>query len=268
MSMTATTETEVPTPSNEVANEIPMVPTERERAFELIQRQASALAKSQIVPKAYQGNLPNCMIALELASRIGSTPMIVMQNLHVIQGKPSFSAQFLIACLNKCGRFTPLRYRIEGEGMEMSCVAYAHDKETGELYEGPPVTMKMAKAEGWIDKSQSKWQTMPDLMIRYRAAAFFARTTAPEVAMGLHTAEEMRDIGPSPAMPQREESAMDRLDNALDVTPEAESDVPTSDPEPGTTGTFSGDGNPAPGESESGDVDPEDAAFGLGGAPE
>ena len=52
----------------------------------------------------------------------------------------------------------------------------------------------MAKAEGWLQKQGSKWQTMPDLMLRYRAAAFFARQYAPELTMGMHTAEEVADV--------------------------------------------------------------------------
>ena len=54
----------------------------------------------------------------------------------------------------------------------------------------------MAKAEGWLTKTGSKWQTMPELMLKYRAAAFFGRLYAPEVLMGMQTAEEVIDITP------------------------------------------------------------------------
>jgi len=179
-----------------VREEIPLqvVANEQERMFALAQREAQALASSSLVPKAFIGNVSNCLIAMNLARRIGADPLMVMQNLDVIHGRPSFRASFLIACVNMCGRFTPLRYRMEGEGMEKNCVAYATDKETGDVIEGPPVSMQMAKDEKWSTKDGSKWKTMPDLMLRYRAAAFFARTTAPELTMGLHTTEEMVDI--------------------------------------------------------------------------
>ena len=175
-------------------NTLAIVPTEQERNFQLSKLEAGALANSSLMPKDFAGNLPNCLIALNLAKRIGADPLMVIQNLAVIHGRPSFGASFLIACINACGRFTPLRYRLKGEGMEKNCTAYATDKETGELIEGPPVSMQMAKDEGWSTKAGSKWKTMPDLMLRYRAAAFFARTTAPELTMGLHTTEEMVDI--------------------------------------------------------------------------
>ena len=175
-------------------NPLRIVPNEQERMFALAQREAKALSTSSLVPKEFVGNVSNCMIAMNLARRIGADPLMVMQNLDVIHGRPSFRASFLIACVNMCGRFTPLQYRIEGEGLEKSCVAFATDKETGDTIEGPPVSLQMAKDEKWSTKDGSKWKTMPDLMLRYRAAAFFARTTAPELTMGLHTSEEMLDI--------------------------------------------------------------------------
>jgi hypothetical protein len=54
----------------------------------------------------------------------------------------------------------------------------------------------MAKAEGWLTKTGSKWITMPELMLKYRAAAFFGRLYAPEVLMGMQTSEEVIDITP------------------------------------------------------------------------
>lgn len=191
-----------------------VVPIEQERLFALAQREATALSKSSLVPKEFAGNISNCLIAMNLAKRIGADPLMVMQNLAVIHGRPSFGASFLIACINACGRFTPLRYRIKGEGLEKNCVAFATDKETGEIIEGPPVSMQMAKDEGWSTKAGSKWKTMPDLMLRYRAAAFFARTTAPELTMGLHTSEEMLDIqavSPAAAAEESVQAATDAL---------------------------------------------------------
>jgi hypothetical protein len=73
-------------------------------------------------------------------------------------------------------------------------VAWTTEKGKDQRIEGPPVTMKMAKAEGWVDKNGSKWKTMPELMIRYRAAAFFGRLYTPEIMMGMQTKEEILDI--------------------------------------------------------------------------
>lgn len=164
-------------------------------SFELMQRAAKLLSASTLVPKDYQGNLPNAVVALNMAQRMGADPLQVMQNLYVVHGRPAWSAQFLIATFNQSGKFSALRYEFTGQsGTDTwGCRAYAIERETGERIEGPEVTIGMAKREGWATKSGSKWQTMPELMLRYRAAAFLIRTAAPEIAMGLQTAEELRD---------------------------------------------------------------------------
>lgn len=163
-------------------------------AFELVQRHAKMLASSSLVPKDFQGNMANCAIGLNIAKRLGADPFMVIQNIDIIHGRPSFRATFLIAMVNASGRFTPLQFRMEGNGATRSCVAHCRTKVDGETIEGPEITMAMAKAEGWSTKSGSKWLTMPELMLRYRAAAFFARIYAPDITLGMHTSEEIYDI--------------------------------------------------------------------------
>ena len=166
-------------------------------SFELMQRAAKLLASSSLVPKIYQGDggVPNCVIALNMALRIGADPLMVMQNLYVVHGNPAWSAQFLIATFNTCGRFSAIRYRFTGErGTDnWGCVANSIELGTGELIEGSEVTIALAKKEGWYAKSGSKWQTMPQQMLMYRAAAWFVRAYAPELAMGIKTVDEVED---------------------------------------------------------------------------
>lgn len=188
-------------------------------AFEMAQRIAKALSSSDLVPANYKGNLPNCLIALEVAQRTGSSPLMVMQHLNVIHGRPSWSSQYIIAAVNSCGRFSPLRFRVDGEGDAQTCIASATDAATGELLEGPPVSIRMAKEEGWWAKSGSKWKTMPDLMLRYRAAAFFGRLYAPDVLMGMHSAEEVADF--IDVTPTRERPAAAVADLNADLGAEA-----------------------------------------------
>jgi hypothetical protein len=173
---------------------LPAMPVFADKAvFEHSQRVAKMMTTSSLVPKEYQNNIPNIMIALEMANRIGASPLMVMQNLNIIQGRPSWSSQFIISALNSCKRFSPLRFKMDGEGDEYGCTAWAKD-QSGEILEGPKVTWKMATAEGWTTKGGSKWKTMPELMFRYRAAAFFGRLYAPDVLMGMGTADESEDI--------------------------------------------------------------------------
>jgi hypothetical protein len=191
--------TEIAIPAIDTANE--------ERAFELAQRQAKVYSSSSLVPKDYQGNVGNVLIAQNMARRMQADPLMVMQNLYIVHGKPSWSAQFLISCFNSCGRFSAIKYRFTGsEGSpDRGCVATTTEYSTGEVIEGPMVTMAMAKAEGWSTKSGSKWATMPELMLRYRSATFLIRTTAPEIGMGLHTAEEILDTVDSVSVRQTNE---------------------------------------------------------------
>jgi hypothetical protein len=170
-------------------------------AFEAAQRMAKALASSSLVPQAYRGDIANCLIAMELASRIGVSVLAAMQNLHIIQGKPSWSSQFLIATVNASGRFTPLRFEKAGTpGKEdWAMRAVATDRSTNERCEGPWITWEMAGKEGWRNKNGSKWQTMPELMFCYRAAAFWSRIFCPEISIGFRTAEEMEDVHGGPA---------------------------------------------------------------------
>lgn len=169
--------------------------------FRALQRIGQAFASSSLVPEAYQKNVANCVIAIEMAARMGASPLMVMQNLYLVHGRPSWSSQFLIASFNNCGRFSAIKYRWSGEKGKPTwgCTAWAREKETGEIVEGPEVSIAMAKLEGWVDKKGSKWQTIPQLMLTYRAATFLVRTTAPELTMGLRTADEQEDIGPEAA---------------------------------------------------------------------
>ena len=157
---------------------------------------AESFSGSTILPKDFQGNIANCVIALDMASRMNASPMQVAQNIYIVHGRPSWSAKFLIATFNQCGRFSAIKYEFSGteNNDDYGCRAYATEKATGEVVRGPLITIAIAKKEGWYAKSGSKWQTMPEQMLRYRAAAWFVNTVAPELAMGLPTADEVADF--------------------------------------------------------------------------
>jgi hypothetical protein len=169
------------------------------KLFEIVQRKAKALSTSTIVPETYRNNLGNCVIAVEMAERMGTPPLMVMQNLYIVHGNPAWSSKYLVGCINASKRFTTLRYEFKGEEgtpqYGCRCFAYeAGDKERKEPLYGDWITMDMANKEGWTKKSGSKWLTMPNQMLRYRAAAFWQRVYCPEISMGLITSEEAEDI--------------------------------------------------------------------------
>lgn len=162
--------------------------------FIMAGQMAKALASSTIVPSTYQKNDANCLIAIEQAQRLNVSPLMVMQNLNVIQGRPSWSSKFLIAAINNSGKYDmELQFDEvkDKDGKPYSCVAWT--TKNGRRVEGMKVDMEMAKAEGWLGKNGSKWKTMPQLMLRYRAASFFSSLNCPELTLGLYTKEEIMD---------------------------------------------------------------------------
>lgn len=211
------------------------------QSFELIQRVAKTFATSDLVPEQYRSSIEkrnrygeitetrdnpkavaNCIVAVNMAYRMRADPLMVMQNLSIIEGRPSWSSQFIIAMINNCGRFTPLRFEIVDLGekevdcityewtgpkgdrtrteiktpvkvRDQRCVAWVIEKATGERLESSPVSIELAVKEGWYTKNGSKWKTMPEQMLRYRSGAFFGRIYAPELLMGLPTEDEVRD---------------------------------------------------------------------------
>ena len=164
-----------------------------EQTFALGQRQAKSLCQSDLVPQSYQGQkgLANCLIAIEMANRMNISPLVVMQNMNVIHGKPSWSAQFVIATITGCGRFEDFDYEEKGT---KAVRARAIRRKDGKEVFGAWVTMEMAQKEGWT--RNSKWQTMPQLMLRYRAATFFGRQYVADLLLGIQTEDEIVDIQP------------------------------------------------------------------------
>lgn len=221
---------------------------------------AKPLADSDLVPDTYRGKVQNVLVAMEMAQRTGAGIMAVMQNLHIIQGRPSWSSSFIIAALNSCGRFSPIRFRVEDLGekeipyeywdgpkgqrqkktgkqkiRDRRWVAYCRDLATGDELEGPEVTLEMAVLEGWYTKNDSKWKTMTDLMGRYRAAAFFGRLYAPDVLMGMHDTDELADIEavrePRDITPSKAGNDNDPLAASLRAAPAPEPEA-KADPAP------------------------------------
>jgi len=165
------------------------------QSFQLTWRVAGLFASSSVVPQRFQNNRENCAIAIDMAHRLQAAPLMVMQNLYVVHGTPGWSAKFLIATFNQCGRFTSIKYKMVGtKGKDdWGCIATTTEIATGEKIEGPLIDIALAKKEGWYQKNGSKWQSIPEKMLRYRAAAWMIDTTAPEISMGLRTTDELED---------------------------------------------------------------------------
>lgn len=157
---------------------------------------ADKLASSTIVPKAYQKQPGNVLIALNTAQRLQVDPLMVMQNLYVVYGNPSWSGQFALALLRNSSRYAKLEYvNLNGIDWRDGLKMRGH-KWDGSVEEGPEITPELVSKAGWDKKDGSKWLEMPEQMFRYRAASWFARSCCPEVLLGLPTVDEVRDEGP------------------------------------------------------------------------
>ena len=178
-------------------------------SFEFAQRQAKSLCESDLVPKSYQGQkgLSNCLVALEMSKRMNLSPLTVMQNLNIIHGTPSWSAQFISSQILGCGRFKNFDYVVSGEGASLSVYCEAIRVEDSKKVKGTTVSMKMAREEGWT--RNSKYTSMPELMLRNRAATFFGRQYIPDLLLGVQTSEEVVDIQPLDVTPQSEKENPD-----------------------------------------------------------
>lgn len=268
------------------------------QSFELMQRAANLLSSSTLVPAAYRkviekldkfGNvkesrdnpnaIANSVVALNMAQRMGADPLMVMQNLYIVEGRPSWSSQWIIAAVNGCGRFSPLRFDIKVLGektvervetvwengnrnvvtkkvtiIDKIAIAWAVERETKERLESPPVTIEMAVKEGWYTKNGSKWQTMDEVMLRYRTASFFGKLYAPELLMGLQSVEEAQDIidlNPDGSYTVASTSVDDLRGNTARAQPTQPADVVKRQPDPVAT---------AAAEPEVADVPGDDAA--------
>ena len=160
-------------------------------------KMATVMSKTTIVPQAYKENAGNCLIAIDIANRMGLSPIMVMQNSQVVQNQFTWRGSACKGLIDNCGRFSKTKYVYIGEkGTDTwGCYLEAYDNQTNEVVRGAEVTIKMAKDEGWFSKNGSKWKTLPELMLQYRSATFFARAYCPQALMGFYTTDEMVDIG-------------------------------------------------------------------------
>lgn len=177
---------------------------------------ATIMAKSDIIPEHYRGKPENVFIAVQTAYRMNLDPMLVMQNTFTISGKLGMNSTFAISLANSSGLFIGgIRYKvktldenIEGEVTfynngtkdkkkvqfsNIQVTAYTNLKSNGEEI-SYTIGMKEAIAEGWTTKAGNKYQSLPTLMLSYRAATLLIRTHAPEVMNGMHVVEEIEDV--------------------------------------------------------------------------
>ena len=170
-----------------------IVPGRHELSYADMFQLAGIYANSSLFPAHLRGKAEDCFIVVQLAERLKADHLAIAQNTYVVQGKPGMEAKMIIALINRSGQFkSRLRFRLEGEGNKRTAIAYAID------HDGQPCesaySMQTAIDEGLVGKPQSKWKTMPDIMLQYRAATQFSRLFCPDVTMGMAVFDDDRQV--------------------------------------------------------------------------
>lgn len=151
-------------------------------------RLAKAFSVSGMVPPHFQGKAEACLVAMLYAEQLGEHPMLLFQEMSVINGRPNTSARFAISRANKSGLLQgPVSWTSKGTGDALEVTASASLRETGEVITAT-VTMKEAAADGWT--RNAKYKSIPEQMLRWRAATRLINLYMPEVLFGLGVREE------------------------------------------------------------------------------
>lgn len=155
---------------------------------------ATQYSKSDLVPENYKGKPQNVIIALGMAQKTGFDVYTIMNNLNIVKGKASWSGSFCRTLIEATGLYKDLDLIEVGERGKDTWGYYAQavKKSDGKVVKGATVTIAMAQAEGWT--KNTKWKSMPELMLQYRAMAFFARVYASSAINGIQTVEEVEDV--------------------------------------------------------------------------
>jgi len=163
---------------------------------------AKQLSTSVLVPDVYKNKPENILIAMSMGNRMGFDVFLIMQNLNIIKGKTGWSGSFCKTLIERSNKFFDLDLVYVGtEGKDdYGCYLEATRKSDCKRIQGPIVTIKMARAEGWT--SNSKWINMPTLMLAYRCQSFFARLYVPEALNGIYTDDEVIEIDTNKVVPE------------------------------------------------------------------
>lgn len=170
---------------------------------------ATELASSNLVPKQYMGKPLDILVAIQWGTELGLAPMQSLQNIAVINGKPSVYGDALMALVQSNPACEGVEEFFEGEGTQNPvavCIAHRRGRK--------PVTARFsvedAKRAGLWNK-QGPWTQYPKRMLQMRARGFALRDSFPDALKGLITVEEAQDY-PEAAQPQVKDIPKNPLD--------------------------------------------------------
>lgn len=168
-------------------------------AFQLAVRMADILAQSTILPTEYRNNPANVLVAIDYASRLGVSPIMLAQNMDVVKGRPGLRGTFLVALINASPKWKDIDFEWQGTDNpggtptpDYGCRVLATRVSDGKVCKGNWIDWRMVVGEGWV--ANKKWEYMRAQMFVYRAASFWSRQWAPDVTLGLHESNELLEM--------------------------------------------------------------------------
>ena len=168
------------------------------------------LANSNMVPKQYMGKPQDIMVCIQWGMEMGLAPMQALQNIAVINGKPSVYGDAMMALVQASPVCEGVEESIEDEGTP-NPVAVCVARRKGRA----PVTVRFsvedAKRAGLWGK-QGPWQAYPKRMLQMRARGFALRDAYPDVLKGLITTEEAQDYPEETKRPPKDITPRNPLD--------------------------------------------------------
>jgi hypothetical protein len=150
---------------------------------------ADYLAASDLVPKDFKGKPGNCLIAVQWGAELGLQPLQAIQNIAIINGRPSLWGDVMLALVRASALCEYVVESIQGT------VATCRVKRRGEPEQVREFTMEDAKTAGLANKD-GPWKQYPKRMLQMRARAWALRDVFTDVLKGLHMAEEAMDMPP------------------------------------------------------------------------
>lgn len=171
-----------------------------------LQKWARIYNASSLLPSAWKKGqeserIANLILVMQRAMALKCDPLLLLQNLDFIAGRMCWKSTFLLQLLLAYGWTSP-KYHISGDPTSQDfwqtdsngCAFSAVNPASGEREQGSKITVAMVIGERWLDREGSKWKTMPEQMLKYRAISFFCRSNAPSVMGGFYSDDEVRDI--------------------------------------------------------------------------
>ncbi|SDC08910.1 recombinase RecT [Acinetobacter boissieri] len=161
-----------------------LTPTSLQEAMQI----ADILASSDIVPKDYQRKPGNILVAMQWGAEIGLQPLQAMQNIAVINGRPSIWGDAMLALVRGSGLLEFIREELSDDEKEAICTV----KRKGEEATISKFSMEDAKRAG-LSTKQGPWSQYPKRMMKLRARSYALRDVFPDVLKGMAIAEEEQD---------------------------------------------------------------------------